>query len=189
MQSQSVQVNTEDAQKQSNALQEDSILATAKTAIDVKLFKATTKAMDAAVLIFYALAIAFLGIWIVLFFALQKKDYLFLILFFIILGCQVGFQIFKQQAKKAYCKGVENHYVFYKKSILLTTYTNGSLTGTKKIGYGDIVGRKYIAVFQDAGYLVLHYKTKITPLYIHLQNTPIEQIEKLQQIFKIKLLK
>lgn len=178
-----------DEQNRDNAVKEQTVLATAKTAIDIKLYKATTKAMDAAILLFYALAILFFGIWIVLFFGLHKKDYLFLILFFIILICQVCFYFFKQHAKKGYTKGIENHYIFYKKHIVLTTYTNNVLTGSKNISYADIVGRKYIAVFQDAGYLVLHYKTKITPLYIHLQSTPIEQIEKLQQIFKIKLLK
>ena len=169
--------------------QDNALLATATTEIDLKLYKVSTKALDIALLIFIALILVFVGVWIIQYFVLNNKNFLFLILSIILAVFLVLIYIYKLTMKKPFLKGNVNQYAFYRKYILLSVSVNGKALGETKISYASITRRKYISIFQDAGYLVLYYQSKFTPLYVHLQDTPIEQIVKLQEIFKIKLLK
>lgn len=165
------------------------LLATATTAIDTKLHKVTTKGLDIAIIIVVALGIISLGIWIVQYFVLKNNSLFYLSTLFFTILFIVLIYFYKAFTKKLYQKGVVNQYKFYQKYILLQTFTNGEYTGSNKIYYKSIIRRKYIAVFQDGGYLVLFYQSIFTPLYIHLQATPLEERAKLEQIFKIRLSK
>lgn len=172
------------------AMQDNPLLVTASTAIDTKLYKVATKGLDTVIMIMLAMAILIFGIWILQFFVLNNKnDYFYIIMAAIDIIFIGVIYILKFRTKKLYNKGVVNHYKFYQKYIYLTSLTNGELTGETKIYYKDIIRRKYISIFKEAGYLVLYYQSKFMPLYIHLQDTPVEQVVKLQEIFKIKLAK
>lgn len=181
--------NTQVRQHFSNDEQGNALLATATTEIDLKLYKVSTKALDTALLVFIALILVFIGVWIIQYFVLKNKDFLFMILSIILAVLLVLIYIYKLTMKKPFLQGNINQYAFYKNYILLSVSVNGKALGQSKIPYASITRRKYISIFQDAGYLVLYYKSKFMPIYVHLQDTPIEQIVKLQEIFKIKLLK
>lgn len=166
------------------------LLVTASTAIDMKLYKIATKGLDIVLIIMMAMAIVIAALWILQFFILKNKnDYFYLIMAILDIIFIGIIYMLKLKTKKQYKKGVVNHYKFYQKYIFLSTMTNGQWTGETKLYYKDIIRRKYIPVFKEAGYLVLYYQSKFMPLYIHLQDTSLEQVVKLQEIFKIKLSK
>ena len=179
------QVNCEE----NKTVEENPILATAYTAVDLKLFKVLMKKMNVATIIMFISSIFFIGLWLSDYFVLQNKKLTLLIGFCATLGCSIFFLLYKAKMKKLYLKGTIHYFTFYKNYLLMKTFTNDEEVSSSTIKYTDIVKKKHVPLAKEAGYLILYYQSRFVPVYVDLQAIRPEQISILQDIFKIQLQK
>ena len=170
--------------------EENPLLATAVTNMDLKAFKATHN-------ILYTILFYFFLVWATYNFAMTiyyiftnpKLIINYLIYTIVLVLWPVYYIYVRKQQQKHFKKGTLERYEFYKNYILQRTLRNGEFIGEIKLYYQDIVRSKYVSVPQDAGYLVLYHHNRHTIIIVHLQNMPTNEIEQLQKLFGIQLLK
>lgn len=175
--------------QENTVVEQNPLLVTASTAVDLKLFKVVIKKLNIAIIILFISSIFFIGLWAFDFFVLKHKKFTLLIGFGAILACIAYFFLHKAKIKKLYLKGTIHYFAFYKNYILMKTFTNNEVVSSSNLKYTDIVNKKYASIAQEAGYLVLYYQSRFVPLYVDLQSIRLEQIAILQDIFKIQILK
>lgn len=108
----------------------------------------------------------------------------------IMFGVAIYYRYIKRERLKHFQQGIIERYEFYKDYFLQRTLKNGVFVGEMRYSYRDVVNKKFVAIKGDAGYLILDIYCKYaTRFYIHLKGMSTADLQQLQQLFAISLVK